>query len=256
MQSQVESLIDQTFNAAKEGASPPELKLSMAEVTQRLSGDAGFTIYKQIIASKRSCSLDDFFNIIDWIGEDPNVKLPICNIPPMLTEFAALLGGYENGDELIKDLLKQLPDAIPAEVSLSDFFSLRMDSVAGWVNNMKTLAWISLFLALAALLATLIAPFVRTLKGWLLTWGICLAAAGLLCLVESQLLPYTLGGLIVGAFSGSIAPSIAKIILETGRSVTASGASALAWQSAAMLLVGLAMSAAGALVWGIKKFRS
>jgi len=256
MQSQVESLIDETFNAAKEDAAAPKLELNLTEVTQRLSGDAGFTIYKQIIASKRSCSLDDFFDIIDWISEEPGIRLPICNIPPTLTEFAALLGGYENGDELIKDLLKELPESIPATVSLSDFFSLRMDRVADWVNTMRIVAWISLLLALAALLGMLISPFVRTLKGWLLAWGACLAAAGMVCLLISQVLPYTLGGLIVGAFSGEIAPSLAKIILETGRSVTASGATSLAWQSGAMLLVGLAMAGAGALVWGIGKYRS
>lgn len=256
MQSQVESLIDQTFNAAKGDAAAPKLELNLTEVTQRLSGDAGFNIYKQIIATKRSCSLDDFFNIIDWMSEEPGVRLPICNIPPFLTDIAALIGGYENGDELIKDLLKELPGAIPATVSLSDFFSLRMDRVAGWVNNFRIVAWISLLLALAALLGMLISPFVRTLKGWLLSWGACLAAAGMVCLLISQVLPYTLGGLIVGAFSGEIAPSLAKIILETGRSVTASGATSLAWQSGAMLLVGLAMAGAGALVWGVGKYRS
>ncbi len=43
MQSQVESLIDQTFNAAKEDAAAPKLELNLAEVTQRLGGDAGLT---------------------------------------------------------------------------------------------------------------------------------------------------------------------------------------------------------------------
>lgn len=256
MQAQVESLIDQVFAATAAGAAPPALKLSLAEVSQRLSGEAGFNIYKQIIATKRSCSLDDFFDIIDWIGQEPGVRLPICNIPPFLTEFAALLGGYENGDELIRDLLKQLPESIPAEVALSDLFSLRMDRVSGWVDSMTILAWISLLLGLGALLATLISPIVRTLKGWLLSWGICLAVAGGICLVESQVLPYTLGGLIVGAFSSSLAPSISKIILETGRSVTEAGANSLFWLSLALLLVGLGMAAVGALAWGMGKWRS
>lgn len=254
MQTQVESLIDQIFTSAKAGAAPPQLKLSLTEVTQRLGGDSGFNIYKQIIATKRTCGLDDFFDIVDWISQEPNVKLPICNIPSLLTEFAALFGGYENGDDLIRDLLKELPDAIPKEIALSAFFSLRMDRLAAWLKILTILAWVSLLLGLGALLAMLISPYVRTLKGWLLSWGICLEAAGMVGLIASQALPYSLGGLIVGAFNKSLAPSISKIILETGRTVTQTGANALFWQAAAMLLVGLAMLAAGTLLWAQARF--
>ncbi|MBN2548659.1 MAG: hypothetical protein JXB15_05860, partial [Anaerolineales bacterium] len=255
MQKQVESLIDEIFKATEKDAAAPTLKISLQEVTQRLSGDSGFRIYKQVIDTKEKCSLDDFFSMLDWM-EDPNKgMLRICKIPPMLTDIAAFIGEYDNGDALIKDLLKELPEALPKEVSLSEFFTLPMEDVGKTVDTLKLIGGVCLFLALLALLATFISPMGRSLKGWLILWGLPLAAAGVVCLLLSFLTPSILSGVITGGFKGSIAPGVMDVIKKMVSAVVKPSATSLAVQAGLMLVAGLVMSGAGAMMWGIGKFK-
>jgi hypothetical protein len=256
IQSQVENLIDEAMAAARPGATPPDLKIAFTDIIQRMSGDAGFSIYKQVIKSKRSCSLDDFFDIIDWMDQAPGINLHICNIPPDLTEFAAFIAGYNNGDEMIKDLLKALPQAVPGDLSLSDFFVLRMDRVGGAIRVLRIVAGISLVLAFLALLGTFASPLGRTWKGGFLFWGAPLALAGLVGLVTAVLVPLALVGSFAGAFRGSISPGVTRVILQLGAAVVGPGATALGWQAGGLLLVGLGLCAVPILIWGLGKLMS
>ena len=253
MKKQVESMIDEIFAAMKPGAASPTLKISLSEVTQKLGQDAGFNIYKKVISTKRECTLEDFFTILDWLDQNKGVNMPICNIPPDLTEFAAWFAEYENGDALIRDILKDLPKELPTEIALSDFFVLNMQGVGKLLRQAHTIGLIGLGMAVLALLFVFVSPMGRSLKGLLLLWGIPLAIAGLICMLIAWLMPYFLGASIAGAFKGTITPELQTAINEMGRYVLKSSTNAMGWQSVIMLVVGLLMSGASVFVWGVGK---
>lgn len=255
IQTQVERLLDEIFAAAKPGVTPPALKISLADITQRLGDESGMRIYKQVIQTKRECNFDDFFSIMDWINEDPAALLPICNIPADLSEFAAWIGGYNSGDEMIRGLLKMLPDQLPKEIELSEFMELRTDRLAGWLRAGRIAGWICLALAGLSLLFTFAAPLGRTLSGGLLLWGLPLALAGAAGLLEALLLPWAVGGLITSGFKGTLAPSLSSILLQMGEAVAKSSATALAWQGGGLLTLGGLLCGAAALVWGYRRLK-
>jgi hypothetical protein len=254
LQAQMESLIDQIFASAKSNAAPPALKISLADVTTRLSGDSGFRIYKEIIQSKRACDLFDLFEILDWIDKDSQAYLPICSIPQDLSDFAAEIAGYSNGDAMIRDLIKDLPSQIPKEIALSDFFTLHMDRVGSTMGIAKTIAWIFLLLAGMCLLLVFISPMGRSLKGWLLLWGAPLALSGLICLVIALIMPSLLGGLIIGGFKSSLSPALQNVIHNIAGYISKSSAVSLGLQASGLLAIGILMCIASALVWGVGRF--
>jgi hypothetical protein len=255
LQSQVESLIDQTFAAAEPGAPAPALSISLADVKARLSGDSGFNIYKKVIQTKRECSLDNLFSIIDWVEDVPGAILPVCNIPPLLTDIAAFFMDYTDGDAMIRDVIKDLPGELPDELALSEFFSLPMAQAGRSLAAARLAAGACLVLAGLCLLLVFISPFGRTLTGWLLLWGAALAGAGLACLAAVLLLPASLGALIAGAFSGELSPSLEVVVLRMAQDVTGASASALGIQAALLLFFGAGLATIGVLVALVRRFR-
>lgn len=242
LQTQAERLVDEILAAARPGAAAPTLNIPLADITRRLGGEAGMRIYKQVIQTKRECSFDDFFTIIDWIDNDPAARLPICNIPSDLSEFAALIGGYNNGNEMIADLLTQLPGQLPQEVSLAQVVRLPIGRVGAWLQLGRLAGWLCLALAGLALLLTFAAPTGRTLSGAMLLWGVPLALAGVVVLLEAVALPWLVGGLIVGGFQGVLAPGLQRILLHVVDAVIKSSARMLIWSGSALLLVGVLLA--------------
>ncbi len=252
IQAQVERLLDEIFIATEPGAAPPSLSIPLAEITQRLSSESGMLIYQQILQTKRQCNLKDFFSILGWINEEPDARLPICNIPPDLTELAAWIGEYDSGDAMIRDLLKSLPDQLPKEILLTDFIELPAGRLGGWLRAGSIFGWICLALAGLFLLFTFAAPLGRTLTGGLPLWGLPLGLAGVACLLETLLLPQASGRLILGSVKGTLAPGLTDVLLKVGEAVAESSATTLAWQAAGLLGLGVLLCGGAALVWGYR----
>lgn len=256
VQKQTESLMDEVFAAAQKGAAPPALKISLQEVSDRLTGDAGFRIYKEVIQTKPECNLDDIFTILDWMDEDPQAVMPVCHIPEDLTDFIGSFIGYSSGDDLIKAVLKDMRDELPADMELSEFFTLPMNKIGIIKDLARVTALVCVTLAALALLLVFVSPIGRTLKGWLLLWGLPLAGAGLICLVIALSMPSALAAMISSGIKGAVTPALSDIFVEVMRTVTKPGASALTAQAAGMLFAGVVMSGASAMVWGIRKVTS
>lgn len=247
VQVQVEHLIDEIFASIQNRSTTPRLTISLAEVMQKLGGEAGFRIYKQVISTKRPCKLDDFFSMMDWLDEDPQATLPICYIPPSLVEFAAFFTDYENGDALIRDLIRELPAQIPQELALSDFFTLPLDQVGAVLRLLRVVGWLCLGLAPLTLLFTFLARSGRRLPGWLISWGVALALGGLLGLAAGFLSPRLLRSLITSNLRGVLTDALSGVTLAISQTVLAPGVKHLTWQAGGLLLFGLLMSGLGGL---------
>ena len=242
LQVQVEGLIDQVFAERDPDVPAPALTISLAEVNQRLEGDFGFRIYKAIIQTKRACDMDDLFEIVDWMDDVPSATLPICNIPPMLTEIAAFFMDYDDGDALIRDVIKDLPGAIPDELALTDVLDLPVAQMRSSIALARFVAFACLALAGLALLLVFVSPFGRTLHGWLLLWGTAFSVAGLVGLLEGFLMPGAMTALITGAFGGGVSPGLNAVIQGMAEKVTEVGARTMMVQSGVILLLGLGLS--------------
>lgn len=249
VQTQVERLIDEIFASAEAGGPPPSMKISLAEVMQTMSGEAGFRIYKQVIQPKRPCSLDDLFGMLDWLDEKPNGILRICRIPEGLADLMAFFADYETGDDLIRDLIKELPDQLPKELVLADFFTLPAGQAGRMLDLFRIAAGIGLGLAGLAMLLVFIAPQGRTLKGWLLLWGLPLGLAGLVCLGIALLAPTLLTGWITGGFRGDLTPALSTVLTSMSRAVVQPGARTLGLLGGGLLVIGGGLSGGGLLLF-------
>jgi len=178
--------------------------------------------------------------------------LPICYIPPSLVEFAAFFIDYENGDALIRDLMRELPAQLPQELALSDFFTLPVSQVGAALQLLRAAGWLCLGLAPLALLLTFLARPGRTLPGWLIMWGLVLALGGILAWGAGLLAPRLLRSLLISSLHGVLTDALSGVMLTVSQTVLQPGVQQLNRQAAAFLLFGATLCLGGGVIFVIK----
>jgi hypothetical protein len=182
LREQTESVIDQLFAFLDSDEARPVLSISLTDFKSRLMGDEGMQLIKEMMQAQPPCTEDQLFELTQMVlSEAPADQLLMCSPPEaLLTEITPRL------TETLTEVIGELPD----DVNLLQSRVGQAPSTVEATNataigtNLKRLRW-ALRLSPLILLAflALIAMFgVRSIKGWLVWWGVPLLSAGILSL--------------------------------------------------------------------------
>jgi hypothetical protein len=195
LQTQIESAIDQAFAIFRSNGAPSEapaeavIKIPLKDLKARLTGEAGLHAFLQILRTQQPCSQEQLATLVQLSATSvfSTEGLTPCRPPP------ALEGELT---PIIAAVLEEMARQMPAEATI-DLSNLGSQTSEGnqpaaaepglFDNPRQAFRMVRLVASLSPLLPVglilLVTLFgVRSLKGWLLWWGIPFLIAGLVTL--------------------------------------------------------------------------
>jgi hypothetical protein len=251
LRAQFESVIDQVYGDLQAGQTTSAIKIPMADLKARLSGEEGFNAVVQLIDAQPSCTADQLAQIQGLT--DPTALLeavPVCRPPE-----AALTLIYPNIRATLAFLVEQIPDEAELKYAGEQGSSAQdpLDSPRQALNTIRIV--IQLALVLPIVLLALVALFgARSIKGLLRCLGIPLLVTGVLgILIAATGLAVThqaISNAILGgpAAHSNLAPGVLHLQVDILAALARGYLDAFLVQVVAMAVVGLAMTAASFLV--------
>lgn len=226
VQGQVEVAIDQAFSFLDSGGRFPAVRISLAEVRERLSGgEEGIRIVMRIVRSWPPCTEEQ---LQSWVGSE---DLPICRPPEeILTALAPTLGGLQA--ELAAS---QIPDELDLTGSMQGG---DVPDLAPILMGVRLIPFLPVVLLILITLLT-----VRSLRGLLRWWGLPLLFAGLagfgLALATPSLVEWSLGAGSLDSGLGALPGDLIEIVHGVVRSLAGSLAGGIAAYARTVALIGL-----------------
>ncbi len=249
LQGQAESAIDQFFAYLDSLQPAPSIKVSLVELKIRFRGEPGMRAFLQMLHAQPACTQDQLAEIATMALLGNLENLPLCNPPE------DLVGQFRPE---IQQGLTQVAAEIPDEVDLGA--QLRGSAASAPANDprpeirrARQLIRLSPLLPTALLL--LVTVFgVRSLRGWLLWWGLPLLLAGLAALALGALAGSVISQYIAnmlsagGAVGEGLAPGFAQVGAGIAQAMSAAVVRPALVQAVVMALVGLGMAIVGLLI--------
>jgi len=257
LREQGESAIDQVFAFLDSDAPTLEVRISMTEIRERLAGPEVGSALLLILRVLPECTpVQREFYRKGWF--DPaHPDLPACkppeeDMPAVVMEMEAVLN--------------QMAQSIPNEVTLDTGTSGEeggAEPTAGTEgglfgdNPKAALRYVRAgmrfgFLVPLVLLLLIAAFAVRSLKGWLVWWGVPLMVAGALTLIPALPAPavvrWALETRVRLSFPSEISESMADTLMAVTQSISRIFANRLAIMAGVLVLVGVAMLVAACFV--------
>ena len=235
LQTQVESAIDQVFaiflSTGETTVAPSEavIKIPLAELKTRLTGEAGLHAFLQILRTQEPCSEEQLADLLQ-LNETTVFStegLTPCQPPPEMEGELT---------PIIEAVLGEMARQMPAEATI-DLANLGGPASEGnqpaanpgpFDNPRQALPMVRLVASLSPLLPVVLILLVtlfgvRSLKGWLRWWGIPFLVAGLIALgLALSALPALNLGIANLASAGKLemsgmSPSMLQVGLDAGR---------------------------------------
>lgn len=237
-QTQIESTVDQIFSFLKTPGQPFSLNISLVEFKARLSGEDGYQAMMLFIHSLEPCSSADLLNLAMGMFEPSNFGSSGLCLP---SESVLKLG-----DGAIRSLLKNLSDSLPDNTStifqsMSGQLSSNLSSALRTLQIVRLLGFISPIVPLFLLLIITLL-IVRTLKGFLIWWGIPLTIIGALSLLSSLLITPVIRSVFLTRVSAQgLAPSLIELTKTIVLNVARLFENALLVQAGILCMLGVVM---------------
>jgi len=246
VQEQTESLIDQISNFLDTDQPELTLTVSLEDFKTRLAGEEGMQLFEYIVQAQPPCTLEHLVTIAGMILSGDLNDIPACAPPP---EVVSQLS------PLIHSLLGEVVATMPDQVEITHLQQNELaypDSQYTLFDFRTSLKWarfatrLSLFIPFMLLFLILVLG-VRSLKGWLLWWGIPLCITGLLLfgLVAGSAIVVNLW---VAAFFSSqimnnagISSELARLPVEIGMDVLKPATIWLMIEAVLLLMLGFVM---------------
>ena len=244
LQRSAESLLDQLFAYLDSYNEHLSLKISLTELKTRLAGSAGLTALQQILSAYPPCTPDQLVLLAQALPAEAAKPISLCNPPE------ALWSSYQPQIQAaVAQIVARLPDetdlASPSGKSSSSNPSGR--DFRAVIQNLRAGVHLTPLLAVA-LLALVTVLAVRSLPGWLEWWGIPLLAAGLLggslALATPPAVEHLLTIYGVPPLRRLLAPDVIQTTQELIRSLIRAAALHSGLESAALALLGVALTSA------------
>jgi hypothetical protein len=243
MQTQIEGVIDQFFAYVNHPGSELSIKVSMVEFKQRLQGQAGVNAILRIIRAQPSCDSAEWAAILSSQSGANFDEIPLCCPPDEI---------LKESEPYIQEALDKVALDIPDETSLAG--NETPQSSSGTSDGRKELQQartiILLSPCLPMLFLVLIALFgVRSLKGWLLWWGVPFLLTGMGGFIMAALIWFGPGWIISASAPGGkvviegVATGLTQVIVDIGISIAHSTATTMGLLSIALGMAGFFMVA-------------
>ncbi|MEW5872668.1 MAG: hypothetical protein AB1894_25635 [Chloroflexota bacterium] len=242
LQTQVEGLIDGFFGYLNSDAPALEMKLSMAEVKNRVRGEPGWQAILQVLKAQPPCDFLDLFDLFFGMLDEGLAGLPSCRPPAdLINEFKPdiqqALGEMVDGVPDEFDAAAVVQDSLPAGSSLED---LRTG-----VRGLRALAYLGLLAPLGSLaLATLLV--VRSWQDWLVWWGLPLVIGGtaafLLALATPTLATLLIVNWMVASMPAGLSQGLGLTLSSLSQALFETFATRVALQAVVIAFIGFLMA--------------
>ncbi len=249
-QAQVEGVIDQVFASLDSDQAGLSIKVSLVELKIRFQGEPGMRAFLQMLHAQPACTQEQLAEIAQaaLLGSPENI--PLCNPPTdLVSQFRPeIQQGLNQVAAMIPDeidLGAQLQGAVAGGAPAND---LRPD-----IRRARLLIRFSPLIPSALLL--LVTLFgVRSLRGWLLWWGLLLLLAGLAALALGILAGpaiyyYIVNTLAAGGEAGTgMVPGLIQVGAGIAQALAAAVVRSTLLQAALITLIGFGMVVVGLLI--------
>ncbi|MCK5053154.1 MAG: hypothetical protein KAR65_02685 [Anaerolineales bacterium] len=206
LQAMVESVLDQVFDNLNSDAPPEPISISLAELKTKFAGQVGYQALFSLLDKQPTCTPEQILQLSETqLFEGEMDEFVLCNPPENLRDDV---------DLIMRETIQSAASAIPEEMTFDLPFldmsgSPDIDVFGGdpiqSVFAARRLLRFTLLIPIAfLLLATVFA--VRSIRDWLLWWGVPLLFTGLIGLVFS-ILSLPILGWAVSRFIGETAPA-------------------------------------------------
>ncbi len=250
LQAQAEGVIDQVFAYLDSVQPAPSIKVSLVELKIRFQGEPGMRAFFQMLHAQPACTQDQLAEIARAAILGNLENIPVCNPPEdLVSQFRPE----------IQQGLNQVAAMIPDEIDLGA--QLQGATAGGAPANdprpiiRQARLLIRLSPLIPAALLLLVTVFgVRSLRDWLLWWGLLLLLAGLAALALGILAgpaisQYITNALSVGRVPGAgLAPGFAQVGASIGRALAAAAVHSTLLQATLIALIGFGMVVVGLLI--------
>jgi len=223
LQATVESVLDQVFDNLNSNAPPEPISISLAELKERLAGPVGYQALLALLEKQPTCTPAQIQQLSEaqlFGGETDEFLL--CNPPENLMEGVEILMR-----EAIQSAASGIPEEMTFDVPLldvpasTDIDVFGGDPIQSFFAVRRLLSYTLLIPIAFLLLVTIFA--VRSLREWLLWWGVPLLFTGLLGLIFSALslpiLGWVVPRLIGEATPAGVTPDLYSIALDLGNAI-------------------------------------
>ena len=223
LQSTVENVLDQVFENLNSDAPPEPISISLFELKAKLGGPDGYQALLALLEKQPACTTEQILKLSEaqLLGGEMDDFL-LCNPPEILMDVV---------DPLMREAIQSAASAIPEEMTFELPFldmsaSTKIEVFGGdpirSVFAARRLLRFTLLIPIAFLLLVTIFA-VRSVRDWLLWWGVPLLFTGLISLVFSTLslpiLGWVVPRLIGEAAPAGITPELFSIGVDLGNAV-------------------------------------
>jgi hypothetical protein len=191
LQTQTESVIDQVFQILFNSSDPlnTPIDISLVDIKSHLAGEEGTQAFLNILDAQPDCSFDQVLGLLQLgLGLPSTIDSILCRPPDyVISELTPIIQSFLiNAVNLIPDQIHiNLFDNFFEASSIESYPSLGTTSVPEQIQTLRTtrkaISMSPMVPLLFIFLVTLIV--VRSLRDFLLWWGISFLSAGLITLV-------------------------------------------------------------------------
>jgi hypothetical protein len=247
IQTQTESAIDQFFAFLESDDGTLSIILPLIELKANLMGETGMHVMMDLMDAQPPCTdkqLDSLLQI------PPNDLLPdsflLCRLPDDLLEEA-----MPQVEALLQEAIEELPDEviIGEDLSGGEHEISTAPTMEGPDINFRTIRLLMRFSPLLSLIFLLLATLfgVRSLKDFLLWWGIPFLIAGLTALgLDLVILPafdWSLDAFVIERLPGVFDPELTEAVFDILRLLIRSFVRSIANQAGVVAVFGVILTA-------------
>ena len=205
LQTTVESALDQVFENLNSRAPPDPISISLAELKAKVAGPGGFQALQALLEKQPDCTSEQIGQLFEAkISGGGMDDFLLCNPPEILKDVV---------DPIMRDALQSAASGIPEELTFeipyvyisgsTGKWDLRGDPITSFFAVRRFLRLTPIVPIAFLLLVTIFA--VRSIRDWLLWWGVPLLSTGAVALAVS-LLSFLILGWLVPRLLGEAAP--------------------------------------------------
>ncbi len=244
LQTTVESVLDQVFDNLNSDAPPEPISISLVDLKTKFEGPVGYQAVLALLEKQPPCTAEQILEIgaAQLFGGEMDEFL-LCNPPEILMDVV---------EPLMREAIQSAASAIPEEMTFEHPFSAVSGSTD--ITEFGDDPIQSFFIARSFLHFGFLIPIaflflmtvfgVRSIRDWLLWWGVPFLLTGLIGLSLSALslpiLGWVVPQLIGAAVPAGVTPEILAIGVDLGNALFRQVTQKIMVQAGIMAAIGLA----------------